>query len=74
MFSFQGDAVTLWDLNVVWTAVISAIWHRKCMSIMRIGSICLALVGIVLICQPDFIFQVSQESHEHIGKKSRKCA
>ena len=62
---WSGDAVTLWDLCVVWTALLCAVWDRKCLSLTRVGSITVALIGIILICQPDFIFH---ESHDHAGK------
>ena len=52
-----GDAVTLWDMDVIWTAVICAIWERRLPSRFHLLSIFLAFVGIILVCQPEIIFK-----------------
>jgi len=52
-----GDAVTLWDMDVIWTAVVYAIWERRLPSRSHLLSILLAFVGIVLVCQPEIIFK-----------------
>jgi len=52
-----GDAVTLWDMDVIWTAVLFAIWERKCPSRYHLFSILLAFGGIILVCQPEIIFK-----------------
>ena len=69
-----GDAVTLWDMDVIWTAVLFAIWERRLPSRFHLLSIILAFVGIILVCQPEIIFKgAHSDAYQGNGSFKKKC-
>ena len=50
-----GDAACLFAMRVLWTPIVEAFVHKKCISLSHAITMLLAVGGAILITQPAFL-------------------
>jgi len=61
-YSPVGDVILLFDLNLLWTSIMDSAYRRAWPTKWQLISIFLALIGMILVVQPPFIFQYVRDA------------
>jgi drug/metabolite transporter (DMT)-like permease len=65
-----SDLTTIRYTQVMWTAIISLVIYREKASIPMLTAVLLTTVGVVLVVQPDFLFQTRSNTTNIVNTSS----